>query len=226
MGEWKRYTGEEILYNALGEDGLVSNEPMLEDAVKQGINISSRGECLLLKFYWTDGFGWYFKEGKIVFILHECKVGDPVVGKTIRGYKTCLRKALLQNIGYYFKIKNYKYTKFSKKLKDLSEEFGYNDVNKFIIDHFGMFLITTPKFVCHITMTDNIVKLINTLSDPISNATNSPSEYWDDSFMKKIMLDFDVDNLPFEVMPDSVDLANTGKILNSIIKKETNGIDN
>ncbi len=217
MNEWKRYTGEEILYNALDENGIISNEPMLEDAVKQGINISSNGDCLLLKFYWTDGFGWYFKDDKIVFILHECKVGDAVVGKTIKGYKTCLRKALLQSIGYYFKIKNYKYNRFSKKLKDLAGEFGYTDINKFIIDHFGMFLITTPKFVCHITMTDDIMKLIDTLEEPISNTTSSPSKYWDD--MKDIMLNFDVDDLPFEMMPDSVDLADTGEILNSILKE-------
>ena len=56
MDKWKRYTGEEILYNALDENGVVSNEPMLEDAVKLGISTSSNGECILLKFYWTDGF--------------------------------------------------------------------------------------------------------------------------------------------------------------------------
>lgn len=227
MDKWKRYTGEEILYNALDENGVVSNEPMLEDAVKLGISTSSNGECILLKFYWTDGFGWYFKDGKITFILHECKVGDSVVGRTMRGYKTCLKKALLQDIGYYFKIKNYQYTKFSKKLKDLAEEFGYTDINKFIIDHFGMFLITTPKFVCHATMTENIKRLINTLEDSISKATSSPSEYWGDktSNMKQIMLDFDADDLPFEMMPDRVDLADTGEILNSILKGEINGID-
>ena len=221
MSQWKRYTGEEILYNALDENGIVSNEPMLEDAVKQGINISSNGECLLLKFYWTDGFGWYLKNGKITFILHECKVGKSVVGNTIRGYKTCLKKALLQNIGYYFKIKNREYTRFSKKLKDLAEEFGYQDINRFIIDHFGMFLITTPKFISHITITDDIKSLIKSLEIPISNATTSPSEYWDDktSNMKQIMLDFNVDDLPFEIMPDGVDLANTGDILNKILKQ-------
>ena len=221
MSQWKRYTGEEILYNALDENGIVSNEPMLEDAVKQGINISSNGECLLLKFYWTDGFGWYFNNGKITFILHECKVGKSVVGNTIRGYKTCLKKALLQNIGYYFKIKNREYTRFSKKLKDLAEEFGYQDINRFIIDHFGMFLITTPKFISHITITDDIKSLIKSLEIPISNATTSPSEYWDDktSNMKQIMLDFNVDDLPFEIMPDRVDLANTGDILNKILKQ-------
>ena len=51
MDKWKRYTGEEILYNALDENGVVSNEPMLEDAVKLGISTSSNGECILLKFY-------------------------------------------------------------------------------------------------------------------------------------------------------------------------------
>ena len=65
MDKWKRYTGEEILYNALDENGVVSNESMLEDAMKLGISTSSNGECVLLKFYWTDGFGWYFKDGKI-----------------------------------------------------------------------------------------------------------------------------------------------------------------
>lgn len=213
MRTWKKYSGEEILYNA--SDG--NNEAMLEDAIKQGLAISSNGECLLLKFYWTDGFGWYFKDNKITFILHECKTGDSVVGKTMRGYKTCLRKALLQNIGYYFKIKHYKYTKFSKKLSDLASEFGYTDINKFVIDHFGMFLITTPKFICHVTLNSNIKQLINTLEEPISNCNKSPSEYWNTD-MKQIMLNFDMDDLPFEMMPDAVDLANTEQILNNILE--------
>ena len=34
------------------------------------------------------------------------------------------------------------------------------------------------------------------------------------------MLDFDADDLPFEMMPDRVDLADTGEILNSILKEE------
>ena len=33
------------------------------------------------------------------------------------------------------------------------------------------------------------------------------------------MLDFNVDDLPFEIMPDGVDLANTGDILNKILKQ-------
>ena len=86
----------------------------------------------------------------------------------------------MQNIGYYFKKKNREYTRFSKKLKDLAEEFGYQDINRFIIDHFGMFLITTPKFISHITITDDIKSLIKSLEIPISNASTSPSEYWYD----------------------------------------------
>ena len=214
---WKSYTGEEILYNASDEEGKVSNEPMFEDAIKQGLNISSNGECLLLKFYWTDGFGWYFNGKEITFILHECKVGDSVVGKTIRGYTTCIKKALLQIIGYYLKIKNREYTKFSKKLTDLANSFGYSDVTNFIVDHFGMFLITTPKFVCNITVNEDISNLISKLEPIIQNTDKSPSQYWSDKNLKEIMLSFDIDDIPFEMMPDNVDLADTGKILNCIL---------
>lgn len=213
---WNNYTGEEILYNAMDEDGTISNEPLFEDAIKQGLNISSNGECLLLKFYWTDGFGWYFENNKITFILHECKIGS-AVGKTFRGYMTCVRKAFLQIIGYYFKIKNKEYSKFSKKLSDLANELGYTDISKFIIDNFGMFLITSDKFVCNITITDSIKNLLSELEEPIKNSTKSPSKYWEEPELKSIMQKFDILDIPFTMMPDKVNLADTGEILNNIL---------
>lgn len=212
---WKSYSGEEILYNASDENGKVSNESMLEDAVKQGLSTASDNSCQLLKFYWTDGFGWYFNGSKITFILHECKVEK--VGKTLRGYSTCLRRALLQDIGYYFKIKNKEYTKFSKRLKDLADNFGYSDISEFIISHFGMFLITTPKFICHVTMSEEILNLIESLGKALKGINLSPSHYWENETLKQIMLNFDVQDLNFELMPDNVDLANTGEILNTIL---------
>lgn len=212
---WTSYTGEEILYNALDENGELGGEPIFEDSVKQGILISSKGECQLLKFYYTDGFGWYFNNNKIIFILHECKVG--ITGKTLKGYSTCLRKALLQNIGYYQKIKNKQYIKFSKKLIELAKKFNYDDVNQFIIDHFGMFLITTPKFVSNVVVDDSIKELIASLEESMINTDKSPSKYWEDETMRNIMENFDIQNIPFEMMPDHVDLANTGEILNKLL---------
>ena len=214
--KWNSYTGEEILYNAMDNNGSISNEPMFEDAIKQGLNISSDGDCLLLKFYWTDGFGWYFNGTDIVFILHECKIGN-AVGKTFRGYLTCVKKAFLQIIGYYFKIKNGEYSRFSKKLSDLAIIFGYTDISKFIIDHFGMFLITSDKFVCNITINDSIKELLSKLEEPIKNTEKTPSKYWEEESLKKIMQDFDILDIPFTMMPDNVDLADTGKILNNIL---------
>lgn len=221
MNTWKSYTGEEILFNALDENGNIGGESMLEDSIKQGILISSYGECQLLKFYYTDGFGWYFKNNKITFILHECKVTD--VGTTLRGYVTCIKKALLQNVGYYFKIKHKQYTKFSKKLILLAKEFGYIDVAQFIIDNFGMFLITSPKFICNIDMSNNIKQLINLLEQPIKNCEVSPSKYWDIPELREIIeKNLNFLDIPFCAMPDNVNLANTGEILNRILSNENN----
>lgn len=218
MEKWNSVTGEEILYNAMDSDGKIGGESMLEDAIKLGIQESSNNECKLLKFYYTDGFGWYFHNNKIVFILHECKVGNSVTGKTMKGYMTCLRKALLQDIGYFFKIKNREYTKFSAKLVDLAKQFGYTNVTNFIIDNFGMFLITTDKFVSSITMTDTVRELIDTLEPYIAITEKSPSKYWEDKVLRGIMEEFDVLDVPFAMMPDKVDLADTGEILNNILK--------
>lgn len=221
MKQWTSYTGDEILYNALDTDGNIGGESMLEDAVKQALLISSGGDCQLLKFHYTDGFGWYFQDNKITFILHECKVGDSVTGKTIRGYVTCLRKAFVQIIGYYYKIKNKKFTKFSKKLSEIAKEFGYEDVTQFVIDNFGMFLITTPKFVCQITMKD-VSEFVNSLEPLINQAEAegfSPSEYWKYDALRERVNQFNMDDVQFEMMPDYVDIANTGEILNNILTK-------
>lgn len=202
---------------------------MLEDAVKQGMLISSGGECRLLKFYYTDGFGWYFDGQRITFILHECKTDQKFVGNTIRSYSTCLRKALLQNIGYYFKIKHGKFSTFSKNLVALAHEFGYDDTVQFIIDHFGMFLITTPKFVCAVTVNEIIRNLLGVIEPYIVNAEQdglSPSKYWENVPLRSIMENLSVDDFTFQMMPDKVDLADTGEILNNILKSNNNGINN
>ena len=221
MKKWTKYTGDEILYNALDENDKIGGESMFEDAIKQGLLISSDGDCQLLKFHYTDGFGWYFQDNKITFILHECKVGDSVTGKTIRGYKTCLRKAFLQTIGYYYKIKNREFNKFSKKLAGIANDFGYEDITKFVMDHFGMFLITTPKFVSQITFKDEgISELVENLGPIIKEAESqgfTPSGYWSYEPLHKKMEELDLDDIQFEMMPDKVDLADTGEILNNIL---------
>lgn len=217
MLKWSKYTGDEIIYNALDVNNKIGGESMLEDAVKQGILISSGGECQLLKFHYTDGFGWYFQDQKITFILHECKVG--IAGKTIRGYKACLRKSFLQIIGYYYKIKTRQFNKFSKKLVGIAQDFGYEDVTKFVMDHFGMFLITTPKFVSQITVSD-FQEVINGLENLILEAENkgyTPSTYWKYDPLREAMEQIDLEDVQFEMMPDNVDLANTGEILNKIL---------
>lgn len=215
MEFWNSYTGEMILEPIIDENGKVSNEAALEDQFKHAIYSSSNGELNLVKLYWTDGFGWYFGENnKIIFVLHECKAN--IKAKTMRGYTTCLKKALLQNIGYYFKIKHGKYTNFPKKLKDLAT--NYNSVQDFIIDNFGMFLMTNEKFVSHVELDSKVKELINKLEPLVLKTDKSPSTYWSDIEMRTIMESFDVLDYAFKFTPD-IDIADTGVMLNNILNK-------
>ena len=147
MTNWKTITGSEIIDSCIEDNTIRPLESVVEDAYKQNWLLASDGELKLLKLYYTDGFGWYFnrESNKIVFVLHECKVlgvDSEYKAVKLKSYITCIKKALLQAIGYYNKIKNKSYASFSKELKKLAKEFNYDDVNQFIIDNFGLFLIT------------------------------------------------------------------------------------
>jgi hypothetical protein len=215
MEKWNSYTGEMILEPIIDENGNVPDEPALEDQFKHAIYSSSNGELSLVKLYHTDGFGWYFYNNKIVFVLHECKANIKV--KTMRGFITCLKKAFLQNIGYYFKIKHGKIKRgFPKKLVELSK--GYDSIHQFIIDNFGLFLMTNEVFVSHIVIDDKVQELLDTLEPLILETDKSPSNYWDDPKLREVMESFDVLDYPFERMDKNVDIADTGKILNNILK--------
>ncbi len=215
MEVWNDFTGEMILEPIIDEDGNVPCESVLEDQFKHAIYASSNGELNLVKLYYTDGFGWYFNGKEIVTVLHECKAN--IEAKTMRGFNTCLKKAFLQNIGYYFKIKHKKFKKFPKKLVELSK--GYDSVQDFIISNFGLFLMTNEKFVSHITIDDKVQKLLDTLEPLILKTDKSPSEYWDDEEMKEVMKAFDVMDYSFDTIT-GLNLANTGEILNNIFKKD------
>jgi hypothetical protein len=221
MTNWKTITGSEIIDSCIEDNTIRPLESVVEDAYKQNWLLASDGELKLLKLYYTDGFGWYFnrKSNKIVFVLHECKVlgvDSEYKAVKLKSYITCIKKALLQAIGYYNKIKNKSYTSFSKELKKLAKEFNYDDVNQFIIDNFGLFLITCPNFVGHIKFSD-IKDLVKSLEEPMNRSEVTPSKYWSKDFrLKTIMELWDPENV--ELIPtEKYDTTDTQKVLNEII---------
>lgn len=221
MSEWKSITGSEIIDSCIEDDTIRPLESIVEDAYKQNWLLASNGELRLLKLYYTDGFGWYFnkKTQKLIFVLHECKVlgvDSEFKAVKLKSYITCIKKALLQAIGYYNKIKNRSYSSFSKELKNIAKAFNYNDVNQFIIDNFGLFLITCPNFVGHVKFSD-IHDLVMTLEEPMNNSEVSPSKYWSkDPILKQIMEQWNPENI-FLIPTDKYDTTDTQQILNEII---------
>ena len=221
MSEWKSITGSEIIDSCIEDDTIRPLESIVEDAYKQNWLLASNGELRLLKLYYTDGFGWYFnkKTQKLIFVLHECKVlgiDSEFKAVKLKSYITCIKKALLQAIGYYNKIKNRSYSSFSKELKNIAKAFNYNDVNQFIIDNFGLFLITCPNFVGHVKFSD-VHDLVMTLEEPMNNSEVSPSKYWSkDPILKQIMEQWNPENV-FLIPTDQYDTTDTQRILNEII---------
>lgn len=221
MTNWKTITGSEIIDSCIEDNTIRPLESVVEDAYKQNWLLASDGELKLLKLYYTDGFGWYFnrKSNKIVFVLHECKVlgvDSEYKAVKLKSYITCIKKALLQAIGYYNKIKNKSYTSFSKELKKLAKEFNYDDINQFIIDNFGLFLITCPNFVGHIKFSD-IKDLVKSLEDPMNRSEVTPSKYWSKDFKLRTLMElWDPENV--ELIPtEKYDTTDTQKVLNEII---------
>ena len=223
MSEWKTITGSEIIDSCIEDNQIKPLESVVEDAYKQNWLLASDGELKLLKLYYTDGFGWYFnkKTNKIVFVLHECKVlgvDSDFKAVKLKSYITCIKKALLQAIGYYNKIKNRSYSSFSKELKLLASKFNYEDVNQFIIDNFGLFLITCPNFVGHVKYSD-IKDLVTSLEEPMNRSEVTPSKYWNKDFrLKTIMELWNPENVSL-IPTDKYDTTDTQKVLNEIIIK-------
>jgi hypothetical protein len=223
MTNWKTITGSEIIDSCIEDNTIRPLESVVEDAYKQNWLLASDGELKLLKLYYTDGFGWYFnrKSNKIVFVLHECKVlgvDSEYKAVKLKSYITCIKKALLQAIGYYNKIKNKSYTSFSKELKKLAKEFNYDDVNQFIIDNFGLFLITCPNFVGHIKFSD-IKDLVTSLEEPMNRSEVTPSKYWSkDVVLRSIMENWNPENVSL-IPTEKYDTTETQKILNEILVK-------
>ena len=223
MSEWKTITGSEIIDSCIEDNQIKPLESVVEDAYKQNWLLASDGELKLLKLYYTDGFGWYFnkKTNKIVFVLHECKVlgvDSDFKAVKLKSYITCIKKALLQAIGYYNKIKNRSYTSFSKELKLLASKFNYEDVNQFIIDNFGLFLITCPNFVGHVKYSD-IKDLVTSLEEPMNRSEVTPSKYWSKDFRLKTLMElWNPENVSL-IPTDKYDTTDTQKVLNEIIIK-------
>ena len=221
MTEWKTITGSEIINSCIEDNVTRPLESVVEDAYKQNWLLASNGELKLLKLYYTDGFGWYFNKqtNQLIFVLHECKVlGVESEFKAIKlkSYITCIKKALLQAIGYYNKIKNRSYSSFSKELKTIASTFNYTDINQFIIDNFGLFLITCPNFVGHVKFSD-IKDLVISLEQPMNDSKVSPSKYWTkDYILRQIMEDWNPENV-FLIPTDQYDTTDTQRILNEII---------
>jgi hypothetical protein len=134
----------------------------------------------------------------------------------LKSYITCIKKALLQAIGYYNKIKNRSYSSFSKELKGIAKSFNYDDINQFIIDHFGLFLITCPNFVGHIKFSD-VKDLVKSLEEPMNKSEVTPSKYWNkDSDLKQIMEAWNPENVSL-IPTEKYDTTDTQKVLNEII---------
>lgn len=221
MSNWKTITGSEIIDSCIEDDTIRPLESVVEDAYKQNWLLASDGELKLLKLYYTDGFGWYFnkKTNKVVFVLHECKVlgvNSEFKAVKLKSYITCIKKALLQAIGYYNKIKNRSYSSFSKELKALATSFDYQDVNQFIIDNFGLFLITCPNFVGHVKFSD-VKDLVKSLEEPMNQTEFTPSKYWTkDAVLKNMMEVWNPENVSL-IPTDKYDTTDTQKVLNEII---------
>lgn len=221
MSNWKTITGSEIIDSCIEDNNVKPLESVVEDAYKQNWLLASEGELKLLKLYYTDGFGWYFnkKTNQLTFVLHECKVigaGAEFKAVKIKTYLTCIKKALLQAIGYYNKIKNKSYKSFSKELKKLAKDFNYDDVNQFIIDNFGLFLITCPNFVGHVKFSD-VKDLVKSLEEPMNNSEVSPSKYWSgDKELKVIMERWNPGDVAL-IPTEQYDTTDTQKILEEIV---------
>lgn len=221
MSNWKTITGSEIIDSCIEDNNVKPLESVVEDAYKQNWLLASDGELKLLKLYYTDGFGWYFnkKTKQLTFVLHECKVigaGAEFKAVKIKTYLTCIKKALLQAIGYYNKIKNKSYKSFSKELKKLAKDFNYDDVNQFIIDNFSLFLITCPNFVGHVKFSD-VKDLVKSLEEPMNNSEVSPSKYWSgDKELKAIMERWNPGDVAL-IPTEQYDTTDTQKVLEEIV---------
>ena len=78
--------------------------------------------------------------------------------------------------------------------------------------------MTNEVFVSHVVIDDKVQELLDALEPLILETDKSPSNYWDDPKLREIMESFDVLDYPFERMDKNVDIADTGKILNNILK--------
>ena len=221
MSEWKTITGSEIIDSCIEDNNIRPLESVVEDAYKQNWLLASDGELKLLKLYYTDGFGWYFNKrtNKLTFVLHECKVlgvDSEFKAVKLKSYISCIKKALLQAIVYYHKINNKSYSSFSKELKNIAKSFNYDDVNQFIVDHFGLFLITCPNFVGHIKFSD-VKDLVTSLEGPMNESKVTPSKYWSkDPVLKGIMEAWNPENVSL-IPTEKYDTTDTQKVLNEII---------
>ena len=101
-------------------------------------------------------------------------------------------------------------------LKKLAKDFNYDDVNQFIIDNFGLFLITCPNFVGHVKFSD-IKDLVKSLEEPMNNSEVSPSKYWSgDKELKAIMERWNPGDVAL-IPTEQYDTTDTQKILEEIV---------
>lgn len=226
MIAWKNISGSEIIDSCIEDNKIRPRESEVEDAYKQNWMLASEGELKLLKLYYTDGFGWYHNKetNRVVFVLHECKVlgvNSEFKEVQIGAYIEAVKKALLQVIGYYNKIKNKSYSSFSKELKRLAKQFNYEDVNQFIIDNFGLFLITCPNFVAHVKFSE-VEDLVKSLEEPMNNSQVTPSKYWNkDTLLRDIMENWNPNKVSL-ISSKEYDTTDTEKILNELVNNGSN----
>lgn len=209
MKNWNSYKGIVIVESVIGDNGKILGEPYFEDAMKHAIATSSEGELVLGKFSNTDGFGGCIVDNKPVYVLHECKAN--IKAKTEKGYTTCLLKALLQDIGYMFRIKHGKIKDIPTEIKKQAEGSVYD----FITEHLKLFLITNEVFVSHVIVDECCKQLLDMLEPIIINSKKSPSRLWEVPELREIMRAFPVKRYPYTKMED-YDVSFTGIIINNI----------
>ena len=117
------------------------------------------------------------------------------------------------------------FMKDKQKSSRISNEFEesisrYYASRDYIVNNFGLFLMTNERFVSNIDMDDKVRTLLDELEPLVLDTDKSPSKYWEDHRMRAVMESFDVMDYPFDFMKQSVDIMNTGEILNNHLKNK------
>lgn len=200
-------TGFDMLQMAYDENGNIAYESMLEDAVKCAF--TTKVNCNLFKFYHTDGFGPYYGKDNVMFVLNE--------SKTITA-EDVFNQALTQAIIYYIRIRSGEYNRFSQLIVNLAYAHDYLDVQQYVIDHFGCFILTCCNKIMYVPVSQ-IKDLINKVEGIIKTSPkNIPSEYYKkNSKIHKLLKDVDLKEFRCDILTSDYNLEGVKDIFNNIM---------